>query len=50
MASFEIKAGSHLDVYKRQQYKFKMKKQQMMTKPDDMLPEDIDTIVEFEEE
>ena len=32
------------------QYKFKMKKQQMMTKPDDMLPEDIDTIVEFEEE
>lgn len=32
------------------QYKLKMRKQQMITKPDDMLPEDIDAIVEIEEE
>lgn len=32
------------------QYKFKMRKQQMITKPIDMLPEDIDAIVEIEEE
>lgn len=32
------------------QYKCRMRKQQMITKPDDMLPEDIDAIVEIEEE
>lgn len=32
------------------QYKFKMHKQQMITKSDDMLPEDIDAIIEIKEE
>lgn len=32
------------------QYRFQMREQQMITKPDDMLPEDIDVIVEIEEE
>lgn len=30
-------------------YNYKMRKQQMITKPENMIPEDIDAIIEIEE-